>query len=336
MKSVKKIFMLALAATLFFACKEERFIYEEGYLVPKTVEHDPNLPSITVDGVKLHSQAFGHPDSTIVVCLHGGPGGDFRYMLNCKDLALQGYRVVFYDQRGSGLSQRLPKSYYTSLGENLTDMIYDELASVIAYYRTGKYQKVYLLGHSWGGMLATGFTGRYPNAVQGLVVMEPGGFKWDDVIDYSSKAISFNIWSEDFNNAVYGDQFITGKEDEHAVLDYRMALLISKNKVTGDDDSKPGSFWRSGAIVNTSYTEIGSKYKFDFDRGIEEFKIPVLFFYSEKNKAYTDSWAKKISGSYNSVNLIKIAGVGHNDIIFDKKAWTTATLPEILKYFNSL
>ncbi len=59
----------------------------------------------------LHSEAYGHPDSTIIVCIHGGPGGDYRYMLNFKDLADYGYRVVFYDQIGSGtfttVSQKL-------------------------------------------------------------------------------------------------------------------------------------------------------------------------------------------------------------------------------------
>ena len=116
MKTKRKILMLAFIALLLFSCTKERLINEPGNLVPRTVDQDPSLPSITVNGAMLHSEAFGHPDSTMIVCIHGGPGGDYRYLLNCKDLADYGYRVVFYDQRGSGLSQRFPKEFIYHIG----------------------------------------------------------------------------------------------------------------------------------------------------------------------------------------------------------------------------
>ena len=169
--------MLAFTALLFFSCTKERLINEPGNLVPLTVDQDPGLPSITVNGVMLHSEAYGHPDSTIIVCIHGGPGGDYRYMLNLKDLADYGYRVVFYDQIGSGLSERFPKSSYTSLGTGALDMIYDELSGVIAHYRTHPNQKVFLIGHSWGAMLATAYAGKYPNAIQGLAIAGTRGIE---------------------------------------------------------------------------------------------------------------------------------------------------------------
>jgi proline iminopeptidase len=105
-----------ISAFTFAGCDEERFIDEPGNLVAKTVDQDLSLPSITVNGAMLHSEAFGNPDSTIIVCLHGGPGGDYRYLLNCKDLADHGYRVVFYDQRGSGALAKVFKEVYTRIG----------------------------------------------------------------------------------------------------------------------------------------------------------------------------------------------------------------------------
>jgi proline iminopeptidase len=44
--------------------------------------------------------------------------------------------------------------------------------------------------------------------------------------------------------------------------------------------------------------EVAKKYKPDFSDGISNFNVPVLFFYAEKNKAYPDSWAQKISGVF--------------------------------------
>ena len=328
--------MLAFTALLFAACNKERFIDQPGNLVPKTVELDASLASIRVNGAMLHAEAFGHRDSTLVIVVHGGPGGDYRSLLNCRDLAEHGYRVVFYDQRGSGLSQRFSQRSYTSLGTGALDLMYDDLGGVIAHFRTSQKQKLFLIGQSWGGMLATGYAARHPGAIQGLVVCEPGGLQWNDVAKYVTKSRSHKLWGEAINDAAYIDQFLAGNEDQHEILDYKLALSAAKDDITGEDNTRPGSFWRSGAVVNTALFKVGQKYHPDFSAGIRQFEKPVLFFYSEKNKAYPDSWAHHISGAFQKVDLFKVPGVGHDGIISDKKAWTEKTLPKMLSYFKSL
>jgi proline iminopeptidase len=333
MKPIKTFAVLALTAFLLFACTKGRMITDAGNLVPRTVDQDQSLPSILINGALLHSEAFGNPDSTMIVAIHGGPGSDYRYMLNCKDLVNYGYRVVFYDQRGSGLSQRFLKSSYTSLGLGALDKIYDELTGVIAHYRTHPGQKVFLLGHSWGAMLATAYVGRHPNAIQGLVLAEPGGLKFEDVKQFINKSQAFSMTGETFNDVVYKDQFITGKEDQHEILDYKMAISASVNNITGD--VKAADFWRLGAVINKALLELGDKYQPDFSEGISQFQIPVLFLYSQNDKVYTDEWAQKITGVYNHVELFKVSGVGHSGIISDNKHWTAITLPKIVSYFKT-
>jgi proline iminopeptidase len=332
MQATRKITMLALAAALFASCSKE----SKTSLVPKTVDQDASLPSITVNGAKLHSEAYGHPDSTMIVVLHGGPGSDYRVMLNCRELADHGYRVVFYDQRGSGLSQRFPKSYYTSLGMGAVDLMYNDLSGVIAHYRRHPQQKVVLLGHSWGGILATGYAARYPDAVQKLIVAEPGGYKWDEIVEITKKSNSFGLWSESLNNATYIDQFMSGKEDQHELLDYKLAMMGSENKITGEDFAAPGSFWRCGAVINAALVEIGKEHKPDFSAGIERYAKSVLFMYSSQNKAYSDDWAHKLSGVFPARKLVKIDGVGHDGIFSSHSAWAGQTMPQILSHIHSL
>lgn len=322
--------------TLLLSCTDGRTIEEAGSLVPKTVDQNSSLPSIRTNGVLLHSEAFGPENGTIIIPLHGGPGGDYRYLLNCKDLTENGYRVVFYDQRGSGLSQRLPKNSYTSLGSRVMDSMYDELSAVISHYRKNSNQKVILLGHSWGAILASGYVGKHPNTVQGVILCEPGGLKWNDIKDYVKNSRSFKLWSEILNDATYIDQFISGKEDQHEVLDYKMSMLASKNDITGEGDFDQSISWRSGAVIMDALFDSGDKYNIDFSEGLQAFNIPVLFFYSEKNKAYPDSWAEKITSVYNHVNRIKISGVGHDGIITNINAWKTQTRPNIISYINRL
>ncbi|GAA4462582.1 hypothetical protein GCM10023189_39440 [Nibrella saemangeumensis] len=335
MKAKQTLFTLALSALLFVSCKEERFIDQPGNLVPKTVDQDAGLPAITVNGARLHSEAFGHPDSPMIVAIHGGPGGDYRYLLNLKQLAEHGYRVVFYDQRGSGLSQRFPEKSYTALGAKAVDLMYDDLRGVIAHYRTSSSQKVFLLGYSWGGILAAGYAGKHPEAIQGLVVCEPGGLRWDDIMTFVSKSRSFNPWSESLNNASYLDQFTAGKEDQHDILDHKLALQSAKDEVTGEDNTTPGSFWRSGAVINTALFKVGRTYKPDFTKGLSRFSTPVLFLYSDQNKAYPPAWAQRISGAFPSADLFQVSGVGHTGIVKDKTTWQQVTLPKMLNYFKT-
>ncbi len=133
--------------------------------VPATVEHDPSLPAMTIDGIRLHAEVHGDPADPVVIVLHGGPGDDYLSLLPLLPLA-QDYRLVFYDQRGAGLSQRVP-------ADQLTPATYtDELHGVIN--ETAGNRPVHLIGHSWGAMLAAHYIAAHPDRVQSAVLAEPG------------------------------------------------------------------------------------------------------------------------------------------------------------------
>jgi proline iminopeptidase len=315
---------------LLIGCTKGKRITEEGNLVPKTVEHDPSLPAIPINSTLLHAEAFGDADSALLIILHGGPGADYRSLLNCKAFANQGYRVIFYDQRGSGLSKRHAKNQYS------LQLMYDDLSAIINYYKRSPHQKVFLLGHSWGGILATGYINKHPTAINGVILAEPGGLVYDDIQAYLKRSRNVNVLSELFNDVSYPDQFITGKADEHAILDYKYALAATadaaKNNPTGNEAIPP--FWRFGKVVADAFTEIGEKEKPDFTTNLRAFTTKVLFVYSENNEAYGLPYAMKVSAAFSNVQLFEVKSAGH-DLLAFQAGWNNF-YPVALNYLNSL
>ncbi len=299
-------------------------------LVPRTVDEDASLPSINVNGTKLHAETFGDPQNPILIVLHGGPGADYRYLLNCKEFAPQGYFVVFYDQRGSGLSQRHPKSLYTLKTHE------DDLGAVIRYYRRSPAQKVFLLGHSWGGMLATAYVNSNPTVINGLIIGEPGGFVWKDVKDYIKRSRDFSKVSESLNDVTYVDQFFTGRKDQHQILDYKFMLLTeadgASDSPVGNEASLP--YWRAGAVVLYALLDLGDELKPDWTTNLAQFRTRVLFVYSQNNRAYGEAHARKVSGAFPNVQLERINDVGHGMLSFPRGF--ANFFPLALTYLNGL
>lgn len=323
-----KVAIFVIATFFSFTGCKKLNLNNPGNLVPKTVDEDLSLPAISVNSTKLHSETFGNPDSAMIVILHGGPGSDYKSMLNCKDLANNGYFVVFYDQRGSGLSQRYNQDTYS------LQLMLDDLTAVIKYYRKSPTQKVFLFGHSWGAMMATSYINSNPTAIDGVILAEPGGFTLAETEAYISKTRPTTPFNESTNDVFYSDQIITGKENEQNVLDYKLALSsaydMSAGNIVGNSGSYP--FWRYGAVVQNSLLTIASNDGFDWTTNLNQYHTKVLFLYSELNKAYGFDFAQKLSSAYPNVQLEEIRGSGHEMIYF---GWDQV-YPLALTYFNSL
>jgi len=319
-----------VAALLFMSCGKEDMT-EPGALVPRTVDQDQSLPSIIVNGTMLHAEAAGDPSDPMVVVLHGGPGGDYRSMTSAKSLADKHYYVVFYDQRGTGLSKREDKAVFEQ--EGTIDLYIADLDAVIRHFRTSGSQKVFLLGHSWGAMLATGYVNRYPGAIAGLVLAEPGGLTWTQAKDYIGRANTVRLFNEALNDALYPEQLFSGR-DEHEVLDYKASFFFAYENAPGNaiGNAGPYPFWRSGAACFQGMLDHADQYGFDFTANLHQYTTPVLFLYSELSTAYGYNWALQVSAPFPHVDIEMVKGTGHEMLYF---GWN-AMYPLTLTYLNSL
>jgi len=324
-----KIITAITCLTVFLsACTKERQINEPGFLVPKTVDQDQTLPSISVNGTQLHAETFGNSDSAMVIFLHGGPGADYQNGLAVKQLAGNGYYVVFYDQRGSGLSKRHKKESFT------IQQMFDDLSAVIQHYRTSPTQKIFLFGHSWGAILAAGYINQNPSKISGVIFAEPGGFTWENLQQYGERTRKLKLFAEATSDALYIDQFLTGKENEHEILDYKLNVSSSFTYQKGNTEGIEGAspIWRNGAVVLSSLGKIAEKDGYDFTTNLNQYTTKVLFLYGELNTAYGLEFAQKEAQYFPNKQITLINGTGHEMIYFK---WNNV-YPVVLTYLNSL
>ncbi len=302
-----------------------------GALVPLTVDQDASLPSLSVNGTLLHVETHGNPSDPLLILIHGGPGGDYRSLLNAKDLVHDGFYVIFYDQRGTGLSKREDKSQYEN--KDAVQLYIDDLNALIDHFQQTPSQKVFLMGHSWGAMLATAYVNQHPERISGVVLAEPGGFTWTQTNDYLSRSNKIKFFSEALNDAVFPEQVIAGRSEQE-ILDYKASFFTTFENAPGNTIGNPGSypFWRNGAVVFEKLIENAEKYDFNFTANLHSFSTKVLFLYSERNKAYGAEWAAAVSSPYPNVQLEMVKDCGHEMLYF---GWADL-YPKAATYLNAL
>jgi proline iminopeptidase len=114
------------------------------------------------DGHRVHWWRYGSGSQTVVV-LHGGPGYDHRHLLGFAQLAEGDVQVVFYDQLGSGRSDRPEDDRLW-----VVSRFVEELETVRRGLGLGG---IHLVGHSWGGFLAQEYALAHPESVTSLVLV---------------------------------------------------------------------------------------------------------------------------------------------------------------------
>ena len=119
--------------------------------------------------LKMRYMDIGEEDAQkVIVLLHGKNFSGYYWERVAKDLLKKNYRVIIPDQIGFGKSSK-PDYYQYSFGQLAlnTKILLDDL----------KTEKLDLVGHSMGGMLATTFAVNYPKSVNKLILINPIGLE---------------------------------------------------------------------------------------------------------------------------------------------------------------
>jgi len=225
---------------------------------------------------KVWTKRFGSNPKIKVLLLHGGPAMTHEYM-ECFETFFQreGFEFYEYDQLGSYYSDQ-PKD--SSLWT--TERFVDEVEQVRKAIGADK-NNFYILGNSWGGILAMEYALKYQQNMKGLLVANmmasaPDYGKYADKV--LSKQMKPEILAEirsleakkDFNNPRYMELLMPNYYQQHLcrLKDWPDGLNRASKHVNNEIYTMmqgPSEFGISGRLA-----------KWDIKKRLPEITIPTL------------------------------------------------------------
>jgi proline iminopeptidase len=225
----------------------------------------------STDGVKLFTRVSGK--GPVCIFIHGGPGAWSKSFEDFGGINLEdSLTMVYFDQRGCGRSDSA-KDY------SIAKMA-DDVESIRKYLKA---DSVYILSHSFGGIIALNYALKYPAHIKGLIFANvtlnmPYSLKKQiERINFISNS-SITVASPDSLLPKFLQARNILKEKGY---DY---LMLSENKISVEkidlvDKMNPGNFDFSNKVWGMK------EYFADFTPLTKNVKTPVLIIAGSKDYA---------------------------------------------------
>ena len=204
---MKNLFLLVLALVLFFGCG-----------------NNDGIRMIEIDGGhKVWTKKIGNNPDIKLLLLHGGPGATHEYFkILDQYLPQENIEYYYYDQFGS---------FNSDPSNNPTDWTIDRFVEEVETVRKKlglTPSNFYLLGHSWGGLLAMEYALKYQQNIKGLIISNMMA-SIPDYNDFASNVLGPQMppevlaeirefeESKDYGNPRYMELLIPHHYEEHVL-----------------------------------------------------------------------------------------------------------------------
>ena len=219
------------------------------------------------DSVEIHYRTFGKGEPLLII--NGGPG------MNCdgfEGLAVklsETCQTIIYDQRGTGKSL-LPILDTSTITMQL---MIDDIENL---RKKLKIESWSVLGHSFGGMVASYYATQHPERINKLILSSSGGIDLE-LLSYVRDAIDSKLSPTDLDSVGYWSDKIAAGDTSHAtrlergkhlapayVMDSLYLPIIAERLTQGN------------AEINQLMWANLRKIKFDCSPQLKSFSKPVL------------------------------------------------------------
>lgn len=110
-------------------------------------------------------------NAPLIVCVHGIGSGVYSFQTFANEVLKHGgFRILRLDLYGRGFSDSVHEPH---TGELFVEQLHELLVHL------NLFDKIILVGHSMGGVIAVLFTYQYPDVVEKLILLTPAGLPWN-------------------------------------------------------------------------------------------------------------------------------------------------------------
>ena len=240
--------LLAISITFFF-----NFTFSQSH-------HD-----IKIDAGNIHFETFGAGQPMLII--NGGPGMNSEGFRGLASILGKNNQAIIYDQRGTGKSTLSNVNAQTITMDNMVK----DIETIRAHL---KIKEWVVLGHSFGGMLASYYATKHPENIKGLILSSSGGINLDlfSGLDIQSRLSqnekdSLDYWNAKVNSGdtSYHARYHRGKYLAPAYLYDKSNVEVVAHRLT-----------QGNRRINELVFQNMFSMEFDCEPSLKDFTSPVL------------------------------------------------------------
>jgi len=303
---------LIVVAGVFFWYAMGKPLYEPGMvragknlrapLAPPEQSNDEHFWNVEQD-IQLYHSSEGEGRNVLIV--HGGPGYPYSKPWPGLEPLTNEYKFHYYDQRGCGQSARpIDKFSSSNYYENATTLdktlgIGAQVADIERIRQILGEEKLVIIGHSFGGFLASSYAAEFPERVKALILIAPADVlvmpqKDGGLFEEVRKRLPADM-QEDY--AAYLEEYLDFRNIFFKSEADLMALNegFAKYYAAVAETSVPEQGRSGGWMVWATYVSMGTRH--DYRGALKDVNAPVLVIHgaddlqTEKaSRTYTDSF----------------------------------------------
>jgi proline iminopeptidase len=279
---MRKIFSLTLLFGV--ACSQpktnQQFISVRDYFAPQDSGVQSAgikvIPIITPTGnFHVWTKTIGNNPHIKVLLLHGGPAFTHEYM-ECFEsfFPREGFEMIEYDQLGSFYSDK-PKDTSLWTIERFADEV-EQVRNELGLHK----DNFYLLGNSWGSMLAMQYALKYQENLKGLIITNMMS-SIPDFNEYNKKILKEDLGQSSLDSM---EQMEAAGQTESRRYNQFLQIYNDRHMcrvIPNPDPMLRGFTHMNSAVMNTligpgNINLSGRLANWDIKKRLPEIKVPTL------------------------------------------------------------
>lgn len=281
-------------------------------------EHAPTIEPgegrIQVPGGQVYYRVEGAGTATPLLLLHGGPGATSHYLEPLARLSDE-RPVVFYDQLGGGRSDRPTDDSLWQIPRFIEEL--RQVREALGLDR------IHLLGHSWGAMLAIEYLLTDPPGVESVILasMTPSVEQW--LQDTEERLATLPDSTREVIRRHEQAGTTDSPEYQDAVMEFYRRYLCRRDPWPSIVDS---TFAQLGVDVYTTmwgpseFTATGRLKTWDARGRLEGIHLPTLVTVGDHDEMSVES-AQDMARRLPDARLEVIEGAGHLTMVDQPEAY---------------